>query len=84
MTSVPTLSKDFQFAMVMGNGAKTWARQHQRFFFNFSPIFIYFERETELEQGRSREGGRQSEAGSRLGTVSTEPNVGLEPTKARS
>ena len=39
-------------------------------------------RETECEQGRGREreGDTESEAGSRLRAVSTEPDVGLEPT----
>ena len=46
------------------------------FFFN-----LYFERETECEQGRSRgEGDTESEAGSRPRAVSTEPDVGLKPT----
>ena len=40
-------------------------------------------REREREQGRGKEieGDTESEAGSRLLAVSTEPNVGLEPTK---
>ena len=40
------------------------------------------ERETECKQRRNREkeGDTESEAGSRLQAVSTEPNVGLEPT----
>ena len=40
------------------------------------------EKETEhkREAGRDREGDTKSEAGSRLRTVSTEPDVGLEPT----
>ena len=32
------------------------------------------------EREREREGDTESEAGSRLRAVSTEPNVGLEPT----
>ena len=42
-------------------------------------MFI-FERETEREQGRSREreGVTESETGSRLGAVGTEPDAGLE------
>ena len=45
-------------------------------------MFI-FERETEHEQvrGREREGDTESEAGSRLQAVNTEPDVGLEPKK---
>ena len=38
------------------------------------------ETETESKQGRGREGDTESEAGSRLRAVSTEPDVGLEPT----
>ena len=40
------------------------------------------ERKMEREQGRGREreGDTESEAGSRLPAVSTEPDVGLEPT----
>ena len=40
------------------------------------------QRETEHEQGRSREreGDTESEAGSRLWAVSTEPDAGLELT----
>ena len=40
------------------------------------------ERETEHEQGRGREreGDTESQAGSRLRAVSTEPDTGLEPT----
>ena len=47
MTSVPTLSKDFQFTMVMGSGDKTWARQHQRYIFKIflQSLFILRERE---------------------------------------
>ena len=38
-------------------------------------------RETERERGRGRErGDTESEAGSRLRAVSTEPDAGLEPT----
>ena len=40
-------------------------------------------RETETERewvGAEREGGTESEAGSRLPAVSTEPNMGLELT----
>ena len=52
-----------------------------RFFFN---VLFIFETETETEheqgRGREREGDTESEAGSRLRAVSTEPDVGLEPT----
>ena len=50
-------------------------------------MFIYFrerekerETETECEWGRGREPDTESEAGSRLQAVSTEPDMGLEPT----
>ena len=41
-----------------------------------------FKRETEQEQGRGREteGDPESEAGSRLRAVGTEPDVGLQLT----
>ena len=38
------------------------------------------QRETEHEQGRGREGDPESEAGSRLRAVGTEPDTGLELT----
>ena len=38
------------------------------------------ERKTEREQERGREGDTESEAGSRLWAVSTEPDAGLELT----
>ena len=43
---------------------------------------FFFERETERElgRGRERETDTESEVGSRLQAVSTEPDVGLEPT----
>ena len=47
-------------------------------------MFIYFLRErlTECEQGRGREREEdtESEAGSRLRAVGTEPDSGLDPT----
>ena len=44
-------------------------------------MFI-FERQREHEwgRGREREGDTESDAGSRLQAVSTEPNMGLKPT----
>ena len=50
------------------------------FFYCFIIIFLFWERETESEQGRHREGDTESEAGSRLWPVSTQPNAGLELT----
>ena len=47
-------------------------------------MFTYFEREREREResmsrgGAERGGGIESEAGSRLRAVSTEPHMGLE------
>ena len=56
----------------------------------FSNVYLFIkcsliferEREAELEQGRGaeREGDTESEAGSRPQAVSTEPDVGLQPT----
>ena len=46
-------------------------------------MFIYFwdrERQSTSRGGAEREGDTESEAGSRLRAVSTEPDVGLEPT----
>ena len=44
-------------------------------------MFIYFwERQSISGEGAESEGGIESNAGSRLSTVSTEPNVGPEPT----
>ena len=55
--------------------------------FHAVPCFYFiFERETETEtecewgRGREREGYTESEAGSRLRAVSTEPDAGLQPT----
>ena len=42
------------------------------------------ETETEHEWGSGRERETESEAGSRLGAVSTEPCAGLEPTNRRA
>ena len=41
-------------------------------------MFILFFIETEDELGRGREGDTESEAGSSLRAVTTEPDVGLE------
>ena len=52
----------------------------KKIFFN---VFIYFwnrERQSMNRGGAEREGDTESEAGSRLWAVSTEPDVGLEPT----
>ena len=46
-------------------------------------MFIYFwdrERQSMNGGGSQREGDTESEAGSKLWAVSTEPDVGLEPT----
>ena len=44
-------------------------------------MFIYFwERERQSRGGAEREGDTESEAGSRLWAISTEPDVGLEVT----
>ena len=45
-------------------------------------MFTYcWEREKKCEWGRGRERETESEAGSRLWAISTEPHTGLEPTK---
>ena len=52
-------------------------------FFVFFSTFIYFwdrERQSMNGGGAEREGGTESEAGSRLQAVSTEPDAGLELT----
>ena len=53
-------------------------------FFFFFLIFIHFLRERERQSvsrgGAEREGGTESEAGSRLRAVGTEPDTGLERT----
>ena len=60
------------------------------FFFNyFEHVFIFGkqrQRESTSREGaeREREKDTESEAGSRLSAVSTEPNEGLEPTNVRS
>ena len=43
-------------------------------------LFIFQRDRQKCEQGRGREGGPESEAGSRLHAVSTETDVGLELT----
>ena len=46
----------------------------------FLNVSLLFEREREHEQRRGGEGETESEAGSRLCAVSTEPDAGLKPT----
>ena len=52
------------------------------FFFKFFNVYLFLrQRETEHEQGEGqKEGHTESETGSRLWAVSTEPNAGLELT----
>ena len=53
------------------------------FFFNFFSTFIYFwdrERQSMNGGGAERDGDTESETGSRLRAVSTEPDAGLELT----
>ena len=40
---------------------------------------MFFERESETERGKGREGDTESEAGPRLRAVSTEPDAELKP-----
>ena len=50
---------------------------------NFFYIYLFLrdrERQCEQGMGREREGDTESEAGSRLRAVSTEPDAGLQPT----
>ena len=49
-----------------------------KIFLNIFNVLFIFERETECEQGREREGDTESEAGSRLQAVSTERNAEVE------
>ena len=50
------------------------------FVYLFFKVFVYFwERETEHERGRGREGDPEYKAGSRLRAVSTESDAGPEP-----
>ena len=52
-----------------------------KFYFNVYLFLRETEREIECEWGGAgREGDTESDAGSRLPTVSTQPGVGLEPT----
>ena len=50
-------------------------------FFNyfFDVLFIFEREENSVRAGEGRERETESEAGSRLRALSTEPNVGLEP-----
>ena len=56
----------------------------ESFFFNVFILFIFFLSERQSVSGeraeREREGDTESEAGSRLRAVGTEPQVGLELT----
>ena len=56
-----------------------WEFSLSFFFFN---VYLFLRKtETEWEWvGAEREGGTESEAGSRLRALSTEPEAGLEPT----
>ena len=60
---------------------KKMVQKNIKFFFLYIYLFLR-QKETEHGRGRGqkREGGTESEAGSRLWVVSTEPNPGLEPT----
>ena len=68
-----------------GQIALLWAKTHEPrlfpVFFNF--LMLIFEREWMSWGGVEREGDTESEAGSRLQAVSTEPNTGLEPTNRK-
>ena len=47
--------------------------------FNVYLFLIYRERQSASRGGAEREGDTESEAGSRLRAVNTEPDMGLEP-----
>ena len=49
------------------------------FYFYFFNVYSFLKETAGVREGQ-REGGTESEAGSRLRAVSTEPDVGLEPT----
>ena len=50
-------------------------------FFNFFNVYLFLrERKSVSGGGAETEGDTESEAGSRIQAVSTEPDVGLEPT----
>ena len=51
-----------------------------RFFLNVYSFLKDTERQSTSGGGAEREGDTESEAGSRLQAVSTEPDAGLEPT----
>ena len=42
------------------------------------------QRQSASRRGAEREGDKESEAGCRLGAISTEPDAGLEPTNRES
>ena len=79
--------KSLKMSTLRGRDSATWA-SHQPFpnsFFFFLLLFIYFVRERKIEgesgRGAEREGVRESQTGSML---STEPDMGLNPTTVRS
>ena len=43
-------------------------------------MFVCFETESRSREGAEREGDTESEAGSRLRAISTDPDARLEPT----
>ena len=56
-------------------------RPSEDFLFFFYILFIFDrQRQSTSGGGAERDGAAESEAGSRLGAVSTEPDTGLEPT----
>ena len=71
--------------MVEAKGISPRAKVSDRIYFLkiFFNVYLFLrQRETEHEQGRGRkrEGDTESETGSRLRAVSTEPDAGLELT----
>ena len=69
--------------IMWGQNQACWNYKYIVFLFFFFNVYLFLrQRETEHEQGRrrEREGDTESETGSRLWAVSTEPDAGLELT----
>ena len=63
------------------NSLRVWGNAWKSRLFSFFNVHSFLrDRETEHEQGRGREreGDTESEVGSRLRAISTEPDAGLE------